>query len=474
MATTAIWDVTDRLKRVLDYARNPDKTAQDRFEPGNLQQALNYATEDVKTEKQLYVSGVNCDPLTAYEQMQRTKRQYQKTDGIVAFHGYQSFAPGEASPEVAHAIGVKLAQELWGERFEVVVATHLDKGHLHNHFVLNSVSFLDGKRYYDNKASYALMRQTSDRLCRGYKLSVIEHPETGKAKHYGEWQAERENRPTWRGLIREDIDTAIAASMTMTRFFTALQKQGYTLKTNVKHLAVRPPGKERFVRLRSLGDDYTEESLKERILQNRMPKRQPPLPLQRRRRVVKVRGGWRTIRKIKGLQALYLRYLYQMGILPKHRASPKRTHFLLRQDLRHLTLITEQTRLLCRRQISTEDELLAYHGQLQADMKRHYGVRKTLYNRLRRCKQEDQVAVYKTEIAECSRQLAKLRKEVKLCMGILTRSEGMAHLLKEREPERPIREEMDTNERRKRSGRSGRQYEPERNRGHGEDFRRRR
>lgn len=207
MATTAIWDVTDRLKRVIDYATNPDKTAQDRAEMDEgLRQVLGYAKADVKTERQLYVSGINCDPLTAYEQMQRTKRQFQKMDGIVAFHGYQAFAPGETTPEMAHTIGVKLAQELWGDRFEVVVSTHLDKEHLHNHFVLNSVSFMDGKRYYDNKASYSLLRRTSDRLCHEHALSVIEQPEPGKAKRYGEWKADREGKPTWRGLIRTNVD----------------------------------------------------------------------------------------------------------------------------------------------------------------------------------------------------------------------------------------------------------------------------
>ena len=147
MATTAIWDVTDRLKRVIDYAVNPEKTSEGRAGQRGLQLALDYVKSGEKTEKQLYVSGINCDPLTACEQMQRTKLQFQKIEGILAFHAYQAFAPGEASPEIAHAIGVKLAQELWGERFEVVVSTHLDKQHLHNHFVLNSVSFKDGKRY---------------------------------------------------------------------------------------------------------------------------------------------------------------------------------------------------------------------------------------------------------------------------------------------------------------------------------------
>jgi len=279
--------VKDRLDRVINYTTNPGKTENLDFASPDfqgLQDVLGYTGRDDKTEQQFYVTGINCDPATACEQMSRTKLQFQKTDGILAFHGYQSFAPGEATPEIAHAIGVKLVPEPWGERFEVVVSTHLDKNHMHNHFVLNYVSFMDGKRYYDNKTTYALMRQASDRLCREYSLSVIENPGQGKSKHYAEWKSEQEGKPTWRGLIREDVDKAVAASMTFTQFIANLRKQGYEIKTGVKYMAVRPPGKERFVRLKTLGADYTEEALKQRILQNRAPKRPQVLPEPKRKR----------------------------------------------------------------------------------------------------------------------------------------------------------------------------------------------
>lgn len=471
MATTAIWDVIDRLKRVIDYATNPEKTAHDRVEGQSLQQVLDYAKAGAKTEKQLYVSGINCDPLTAHEQMQRTKSQFQKTGGILAFHAYQAFAPGEATPEIAHTIGVKLAQELWGERFEVVVSTHLDKQHLHNHFVLNSISFTDGKRYYDNKASYALLRQTSDRLCREHALSVIEHPEPGKAKHYGEWKAEQEGKPTWRGLIRTDVDQAIAASMTWTQFIAALQKQGYEVKTTAKHLAVRPSGKERFVRLRSLGDDYTEDALKQRILRNRIPVRQPSLPTPRRRRAV-CKGTLRSTRRFSGLQALYIHYLYQMGVLPPFRTSTKRTSFLLREDLRHLAVITAQTKLLCHHHISNTEQLQNYMTVVGMEMRHLVGERKALYNRIRRCKQESQIGAYKEQIAGLSKRLAKLRKEVKLCSGILARSGEMMTLLNGNQQHQSRRE--DSIHEQRRGSRSSRQHELAGNRGNGQDFRRRR
>lgn len=178
-----------------------------------------------------FVSGVNCHPATARAEMLAVKKRFGKEDGTIAYHGYQSFAPGEATPEIAHKIGVELAQRLWGNRYQVVVATHLDKAnHLHNHFVLNTVSFVDGKKYFRSAKDYRELQATSDAICREYSLSVIENPQPGKGKHYGEWRAEQEQRPTWRGLVRSDIDDAIRQSMTERQFFDALHRKGYEIK----------------------------------------------------------------------------------------------------------------------------------------------------------------------------------------------------------------------------------------------------
>ena len=285
MAATAIWDIRGRLDHVLDYAENPEKTKNPDWDKENnadmadvmeeamrqaqvrgLADVIEYATEDAKTEQQYFVSSINCAKQTARKEMILTKKQWKKEDGIAAYNGYQSFAPGEGTPELAHKIGVELARRLWGDRFEVIVATHLNAKCIHNHFVLNSVSFKDGKRYYDNKASYALMRRISDELCREYSLSVIQPKYAGQTKHYVEWKVEQEGRPTWRSTIRGDVDKAVMAAMSFPAFLRALRDMGYEVKTGVKHMAVRPPGKERFVRLRSLGPQYTEEAIRMRIL----------------------------------------------------------------------------------------------------------------------------------------------------------------------------------------------------------------
>ena len=461
MATTAIWDVKDRLERVLDYAANPEKTENTDF--NGLMNVLEYTGQDAKTEHQFYVTGVNCDPVTACEKMKQTKLRFQKTGGILAFHAYQAFAPGETTPKTAHAIGVRLAQELWGDRFEVVVSTHLDKKHLHNHFVINSVSFLDSKRYYDNKASYALMRRTSDRLCLEHGLSVIHEPQRVQSRQYAEWMADQEGKPTWRGLIRDDIDRCISASNTFTQFLTSLRKQGYEVKTGVKYLAVRPPGKERFVRLRSLGDEYTEEAIKQRILQNRAtPKRRAALPEPQHRRGF-VRGSTRSTRRLTGLQALYLHYLYKMGILPRNRASPKRTHFLLREDIRHMEQLIAQTKLLCTQHIERRDQLIAHQNTRVKEIEALCGERTSLRNRIRPCSDTMAVSENKEQITGLSKQIRSLRKEVKLCADILTRSEEIKnklHCIKQEE--QTLRKEETNHEQRSRRGGSDRQYEPER------------
>lgn len=155
MATTKIWKVVKRLDHVVDYAKDENKTKNDYVENGfdqydDIRRVFMYATNGDKTEKQFYTTGINCDVEEAVEQMQFVKKRYRKEKGILAFHAEQSFAKGEVSPEVAHEIGVRLANEIWGDRFQVVVTTHLNTEHLHNHFVINSVSFKDGLKYYSN------------------------------------------------------------------------------------------------------------------------------------------------------------------------------------------------------------------------------------------------------------------------------------------------------------------------------------
>ena len=262
MATTKIWAVKSRVDHVLEYAENKDKTRNDAWSEVDYQSmrdVMDYAMNDVKTEKQYYVSGINCSPGTARREMQGTKYAFGKEDGILAFHGYQSFKPGEVTPDLAHEIGIKLAEELWPDH-QVIVATHLDKEHIHSHFVVNSVS-LHGRKFYATKASYRQMRAASDRLCKEYGLSVITEHQEYYPKHYAEWDAEQNGQPTWRSSIKVDMDEAIKYSMTFQQFISEMKKKGYVLERRGSFLRIKAPGMQRFVRLRSLGAGYSEEAI---------------------------------------------------------------------------------------------------------------------------------------------------------------------------------------------------------------------
>jgi hypothetical protein len=168
MAVTSLWAVKGRIDHLINYVENPEKTRADTVGDKDLQalwDIVGYTTRAEKTEQKLFVNGINCLPELAVTEMILVKMQFCKTDGRLAYHGYLSFKPGEVTPEQCHEIGLALAQEMWGAKYQVIVSTHLDKNHLHCHFAVNSVSFVDGMKYDRTNAEYARMRSIADRLC---------------------------------------------------------------------------------------------------------------------------------------------------------------------------------------------------------------------------------------------------------------------------------------------------------------------
>ena len=226
MAVTSIWAVHRSIKDALDYAANPEKTENPNEE--DLRRLMDYAENPDKTEQRYLISGVNCLPELAYERMMETKRRYGKYGGIVAYHGYQSFKPGEVTPEQCHALGVELAKRLWGDKFEVLVASHRDHEHLHNHFILNSVSFKDGEKFHCPPYYHdTVMAPESDKLCLEHNLSIIQNTQRKRAP-YVAYMSEKKGKPSHRTLLKMDIDDAIADCMLPTHFQFALARRGYT------------------------------------------------------------------------------------------------------------------------------------------------------------------------------------------------------------------------------------------------------
>ena len=407
------------MNKTVNYAVNPVKTAYDSktAEEASMTANIAYALNAEKGTTRLFQTAINLDGIeTAWDEMREAKERWGKTDGIQGFHVVQSFAPGEATPELAHKIGVEFVERCFPD-FQAVIGTHLDKHHIHNHIVLNSVSYVDGHKYHSSQKSYYNeLRKVSDELCRQYGLSVIRSGTNvpDHSRHYAEWKAENEGKPTWCSAIKEDVDAAIASSATFEQFIRQLKAMGYEVKTNVKHMAVRPPGKERFTRLRRLGDNYTEEAIRRRIQQQdhaeptkqTIPATWGHLPLSYHGRY---RGSWSKGRwsKVGGLRGLYLWYAFKMGVVRKSGTSSRKTHYLLREDIRKLEKRERMASLLVKNRIETYDQLHAHQDECRELISVLCDERAKLRGK--------QTPETEARLAVIREQLKTLRREVRIC-----------------------------------------------------------
>ena len=240
MAVTKIKPVKSTLSKALDYIENPDKT-----------------------DGKMLISSFGCSYETADIEFGYTLSQALDKGNNLAFHLIQSFAPGEVDYEKAHEIGKQLADAVTKGQHEYVVTTHIDKGHIHNHIIFCAVNFVDHHKYNSNKRSYYGIRNMSDKLCRENGLSVVVPGKGSKGKSYAEYQAEKTGT-SWKGKLKIAVDALISQVSSFEELLQRLQAAGYDIKPG-KYVSCRAPGQERFTRLKTLGADYTEEAIRERI-----------------------------------------------------------------------------------------------------------------------------------------------------------------------------------------------------------------
>ena len=237
-----------------------------------LKAAIDYICNPEKTDGKLLVSSYGCTAETADIEFAWTRRHAIDKGTHLGRHLIQAFEPGEVTPEEAHEIGMQLAKEILGGKYEFVLTTHIDKGHIHNHLIFNAVSFTDHKHYHSNKRSYHYIRRTSDRLCKEHGLSVI-IPGKDKGKSYIEHQA-AQTGTSYKAKLKAAIDRLIPASADFEDLLLRLQKEGYEIKRG-KYVSCRASDQERFTRMKTLGADYTEEAITARIAGHSRPSKQP-------------------------------------------------------------------------------------------------------------------------------------------------------------------------------------------------------
>ena len=425
MATTKLWHIEGRLRDLLNYVENKDKTVlpEGMQDLGNV---FDYVTRSDKTKEKQFVTGINCLPEIALEQMVATKKQFPERGKYIAWHGYQSFKPGEVTPEQCHRIGVELAKEMWGDSFQVIVTTHLDKDHLHNHFCINSVSFLDGKKYNYTKSERQRLVEASDRLCYAFGLSVITNPQTAPPRAI--YEAEKNGEPTKYNLMREAIDFAIEHSVNVPSFYQVMREQGYEITHDPrrKYATIKVIGEQKTTRLYRLGDDYRYFRIMERLKeQDRVSNYHryrayfdETKPRYIRPRPITFKGSFNRTRKITGLRALYYYYCYLLGYLPKekqHRPlSPE-----MREAWRRIDRYSQSIRLICKQDFKTTDDVKSFIAANEEQIKVLEKERNHIRSRMNRSKNPTEKEEHRSRRDDITTVLTAMRKDNKVAKNIL-------------------------------------------------------
>lgn len=432
MATTSLWKVDKRLDHVINYATDEEKTKNEN-EGGNfasIEQVLTYATNPDKTEKLFYTTGINCKVDNAVKEMQFIKKLYGKEKGILAFHGYQSFKEGEVTPDIAYEIGVRLAEEMWGDRFQVVVSTHLNTDNIHNHFVINSVSFKDGYKYYSNLSNTALLRKTSDEICEEYGLSVLEEKTCKSGINFENFYKKSMKESEYYKFTKEDIDYAIEHSWTYQEFVKKLKDMGYEVYFRANKISIRRYPYKRNIRIeRAFGEEYSIENIKNKIF-SRYPSREEVIKPKTYDKRLFYKGTVKKLRKPKEIIALYYYYCYLLKVYPKKNLNYKLTPEM-REAVKKMDKYSEQIRFICKYKLESINDIENLKDQKKEELQKILNTRNRLYYKRQKLVNESEKDAVSKDIISVTSAVDKIRKEIKLCDEVGDNSRKMKEQIKE-------------------------------------------
>lgn len=419
MATTGFWPVKDRLKEVIDYADNPDKTTDKKYLDADLYAVLRYAGDDNKTDKKMYVSAINCPAKRAYEHMMATKRRYGKTGGNVAYHGYQSFQTGEVTPEEAHKIGLETARRMWGSDYEIVVTTHLNTDNLHNHFVVNSVSFKTGRKFENHISDHYRLREISDAVCLEYGKSVLK-----EANFYGgekkEYWLRQKSCMTHREFLKRDIDTALSQSTNFKAFELRLKDMGYEIRHDERfvHYSVKAPDWQRAIRLDRLGKEYTPQAIRERLLDNQRYVGYVPFQKPKYAPLLTLEIEYRRMMRMDGIQVLFALVIELCRLITGNnitKDTPRPLSPAMRQEVVNLNKTLKEYKFLCENHIDSPQELVSFMEEKRGRISTLEKERQSIYNRNRHKKSE----ALNAEARAISAKIKPLRVELSLAKAVM-------------------------------------------------------
>ena len=389
-----------------------------------------YAENKEKTtdenETTMFVTGVNCNRDIALVEMIKTQIKFDKTTGHVAYHAYQSLKRGEITPKLAHKIGVELAEKMFPEH-QVLVATHLNTGTYHNHFVINSVNMFTGKQDDCNKGAYFRFRGLSDELCEKYNLTVIKNPKGRTARNI--YFAEKRGEPTKYNLMRQAIDEAMEMCINYGQFKKIMYKKGYIINDdyNRKYPTIRSINDTKAVRMYRLGEKYTPNAIAEKVRNNPYHYQNKYLEftkVKKRRNVKrgKYKGSFEFISVVSlTLELIFLTLFYLMGyrkVATKNKSytplSPE-----MKEEVRKLQRYSNQVRLVCKEKLNTLDEVKVFISKINDEINDYIDLRQNYRRKSRNCKDEELVKEYKSKISDCSLIIRKYRYDLKIASQII-------------------------------------------------------
>lgn len=445
MATTGLWPVKSSLKNVLDYAKNPDKTVDRKYLDDDLADVIDYAADDGKTDKKMYVTGINCIAPLAYNTMMATKRAYGKEGGNVAYHGFQSFVSGEVTAEEAHRIGLETARRMWGGEYEVLVTTHLNTDNIHNHMVVNAVSFKTGKKFANKISDHRRLREISDEVCREHGKSVLENTNFSKSDKKEYW-LHKAGKLTRRDILRRDIDYAISMTSNMKSFESVMNAMGYRWSRGAEYKSpsIIGAGWKRAVRLDSLGEKYSYEKIVERLREDGSKPYafyQTAYGRHRTDVVGRIKKSMDRADYMDGVQVA-LELIVTLCKLVTGTAvddtKPRPLSPELRAACVFLDRYTVQLHLAEKYDLVTDEDVSRFIVERSEEVQQLYSERKSVDNRLRRCTDPAEKHRLQKERSRISEKLKPLRKELNTAKDILVSLPHVRELLRkedERETE---------------------------------------
>lgn len=436
IATVSVWKIDKNLGQVIKYTTDKDKTDLDNY--SDLEKSLEYIKDEFKTEDKLFVSGINCSPDTALKDMVRVKNQFNRKQGVLGFHAYQSFKEGEVTPEQAHQIGIQLAKEMWGDRFQVVVSTHLNTNHYHNHFVINSISFVDGKKYYNNRTTYAELRRLNDCICKENNLSYLQENKTKSGINYLNYQNKNIQYTNYYKTAKDDLDIAISISHNYNEFITILKSMKYEVINRSGKLSIRGEKYKRNIRIeRYFGEDYSIENIKKQIQGTYLPMKKNYY-----KRSKKIDNYFSSLLKPKynSFYGMYIRYCNILNIYPEY-MQKNSISTSMKEDIKKLDEISNQMILLANNQIETEERFFSFYNELKNELVTVKGEREELWRLYREDKNINKNEI-KEKIDKLSNKIVQINDDINLCKKIESKKENIKEDIKKIEEKEMINDEL--------------------------------